>query len=114
MTCTIARHPSAFDTFGQPNAAATDASGVACYWWSGTPSRSADAASPGVVAIESEHLLFAPATDVLQGDHITTVADHLGAVVFSAANYRVVEHVAVMRNHLDCTLRVGKPIGGRA
>ena len=68
----------------------------------------------GTVAIDTEHILFAPGQNVRQGDWITTVTDHLGATVFAAADYRVVEHVAVMRNHLDCTLRFGKVIGGRS
>lgn len=114
MLCTIARLPSTRDTFGQPNAAAAVATRVPCYWWSGTGSRTSNADVPGVVATETEHVLFAPGQDVQQGDRITTVTDHLGNVVFVAADYRVVEHVAVMRNHLDCTLRYGEAIGGRA
>jgi hypothetical protein len=114
MTCTIARAPGTYDTFGEPNAAATVASGVACYWWSGMPSRIANASVPGIVATETEHLLFAAGTDVRQGDQISTVSDHLGAVVFAAADFRLVEHVTIQRSHIDCTLRYGEVVGGRA
>lgn len=114
MRCTVARHGGTGDTFGQAAAASPAATSVPCYWWSGSQSRSADAGGPGVTATESEHVLFAPGTDVRQGDQITTVTDHLGDVVFAAVDFRVVEHVAVQRNHIDCTLRFGRSIGGRS
>jgi hypothetical protein len=114
MTCTIARLPGTYDTFGEPNAAAAVASGVPCYWWSSDlSSRISNSNVPGIVATETEHLLLAPGTDIQQGDQITTVSDHLGNVVFAATDYRVVEHVTIQRNHLDCTLRYGEVVGGR-
>lgn len=114
MTCTIARAPGTYDTFGEANAAVAVASGVPCYWWSDASSRISNLNVPGVVATEIEHLLFAPGTDVRQGDQITTVSDHLGTVVFAAADFRVVEHVTIQRSHIDCILRYGEVVGGRA
>lgn len=114
MTCTVARHGATADTFGQPTSAAPVATSVPCYWWSGTQSRTASGNTPGVIATDTEHILFDAGSDVRQGDQITTVSDHLGAVVFTAADFRVVEHVAVQRNHIDCTLRFGRAIGGRS
>lgn len=113
MTCTISRPTGAVDSFGQPTDDATTTTGVACYWWSGTPSRVATGETPGVVAVEAERILFPLGTDVQQGDRITTVTDHQGLVVFTAAAFRLIEHVAMQRNFLDCTLRYGKAIGGR-
>ena len=113
MACTIARLPGAKDTFGGPTAAASVATGVACYWWSQSGSRLADSGAPGIVATETEHILFVPGTDVRQGDQITTVVDG-STTIFAAPDYRVVEHVVPQRNHIDCTLRFGEAIGGRA
>ena len=112
MRCTIARLSGTQDSFGEPSAAATVASDVACYWWSGA-SRTANS-ELGVVAVDIEHILFALGQDIRQGDWITTVTDHLGNVVFVAAAFRIVENVAMQRNHIDCTLRYGAVIGGRA
>lgn len=113
MTCSIARGGTA-DTFGQLGTAPVVATGVKCHWWSGTPSQTSSQGLPGVVATESERILFALGTDIRQGDHITTVVTQQGATVFSATDYRVVEHVLMRRNHLDCFLAYGKGIGGRA
>lgn len=114
MTCTIKRPAATRDTFGQPTTSTAVASNVPCYWWDGQSWSAINSQTPGAIAVDVEHIVFAPGQDVRAGDHITTVTDHLGNVVFVAADYRVVHHVGVMRNHLDCTLRYGKPIGGRA
>lgn len=115
MLCTIARpDATSRDTFGQPTAAPTLAANVPCYWWSGQSWVSNSADVPGQIAVVTEHILFAPGQDVRAGDHITAVTDHLGNAVFSAADFRVVQEPAVQRNHIDCTLRYGNAIGGRA
>ena len=115
MLCTIARpDATARDAFGQPLAAPTLATRVPCYWWAGQSWVTNSADVPGQIAVDTEHVIFAPGQDVLPGDRITQVTDHLGNTVFGAEDFRVVQNPAVMRNHLDCTLRYGKAIGGRA
>ncbi len=114
MRCTIERPSSSRDSFGQPNATTPVAVNVPCYWWTGQSWVANNTQAPGVVAVDTEHLLLARDADVQSGDRINTVTDHQGVVVFTADDYRVVQHVGVMRNHLDCTLRYGKVIGGRA
>lgn len=114
MRCSYSRAAGTRDTFGQMTGWGAATTNVACYWWAGTPSRSGAGETPAVVATEQEHLLVDRSTDIRQGDRITQVVDHLGRTVFSATDYRMVEHVTVQRNHLDCTLRYAEPIGGRA
>ena len=67
-----------------------------------------------MIAVTIEHVMFEPGEDVRAGDHITTVTDQFGNVVFGPGEYRVVIGAAVMRNHIDCTLRLGQAIGGRS
>ncbi len=115
MTCAIARPaPGTQDSFGQPNSAPNVATGVRCCWWSGENAWTLKVDLSGATAVDQEHIIFARGQNVQAGDRITTVVDHLGATVFSSTDYRVVEHVTVQRNHLYCTLRYGKSIGGRA
>ena len=114
MSCTIARPASTQDSFGQPNSAPVVATSVPCYWWPGEGAWNVRVSLAGATVVDQEHVVFAPGQDVRTGDRIATVTDHLGNVVFAAADYRVVEHVAIQRNHIDCTVRFGRPIGGRS
>lgn len=113
MTCTIQKASTSVDAFGQPTGSGASAAGTKCYWWGSGQGRLVQTGAPGVVATDTEHILFARGTDVKPGDRITTVSDHTGSVVFTSQDFRVVEHVVVHRNHLDCTLRYGIPVGGR-
>lgn len=112
MLCTIARpDATATDSFGQPSAAPTLATRVPCHWWTGENAWTVRTDS-GQTAVDQEHLLLARGQDIQQGDHVTSLTDEWGNVIFT--DYRVVHHVGVMRSHLDCTLRIGKGIGGRS
>jgi len=114
MRCTIERPSGSRDSFGQSNATTPIATDVPCYWWTGQSWVANNTQAPGVVAVDTERILFAPGQDVKPGDRITTLSDHLGNTVFSGDDYRVVQQVGVMRNHLDCTVRFGRSIGGRS
>ena len=114
MLCTIKRPATTSDSFGAPAAPTLVAADVACHWWSQQSWAAKNTESPGMIAVTVEHILFAPGQDVRAGDLITTVTDHLGNVVFTEADSRLVEHAAVMRNHIDCRLRMGEGIGGRS
>ena len=113
MLCTIKRPSGSTDAFGAPTGLTNVATDVPCYWWSDASSRTTGGEATGVVATETEHLVLARGTDIQQGDNITEVIDHLGVPVFGEEDYRVVEHVVMQRNHLDCTLRYGMVLGGR-
>jgi len=114
MLCTIARpDATARDAFGQPLAAPTLATRVPCYWWTGENAWTLRTGM-GQTAVDQEHVIFAIGQDVRQGDWVTALTDQEGREVFSAADYRVIHGVGMMRNHLDCTLRYGEAIGGRA
>lgn len=114
MRCTIARRGTGADEYGEPLAPQTVATDVPCYWWAGQAFASAPGKLQSMVAVTLEHIVFAPGQDVRTGDHITAVVDHLGQTAFGPDSYRVVIGAAVMRNHIDCTLRLGEAIGGRS
>ena len=113
MLCTIARRDTTADDYGEPSAPGVVASDVPCYWWAGQVATSAPGNLQSLVAVTIEHVMFAPGQDVRAGDHIQTVTDEFGRVVFTVSDYRVVDGAAFQRNHIDCTLRLGQAIGGR-
>lgn len=114
MHCTIARCGTQSDSYGEPVAPQTVGTNVPCYWWAGQAYASAPGDLQSMVAVTLEHIIFAPGQDVRTGDLVMSVSDHLGREVFAADAYRIVIGAAVMRNHIDCTLRIGEAIGGRS
>lgn len=111
MRCTISRPTEAADSFGQASGTSVVAEDVPCYWWvaSGVELRT----GVGLVAVDRERLIVRRDTDIRVGDRITSLVDHRGASVFGANDYRLVDHVAIQRTHVECSLRFGQPAGGR-
>ncbi len=110
MRCNILQPSTSVDSVGQPVETGTETKEVPCYWWSQSTLRNESA---GVTAVEGEHLVVALGTNITPGDHITEVSNEHGDVIFGATEWRLVEHVTIQRNHIDCVLRYGQPVGGR-
>lgn len=104
MRCDVERRGAGSDPFGGNSTYTTHLSGEPCYWWVSSGREQIDDARTAVVA--DERILFDRGTDVRPGDRIVEVVDHQGRTVFTAGDFREVEHVAVERTHLDCSLRL--------
>lgn len=81
---------------------------AAAAWWVATGREAVD--QQRQVTVADEHLQLARDADVTAGDRVVKVVDHRGRVIFDAAAQgsgvaREVEHVAVLRDHVDCSLR---------
>lgn len=105
MRCDTQRDAGGSDPYGGGEDFQPHLSSVACYWW--TQSGREAISDERSVVVADEHLLVARDADVREGDRITSVTDQQRRTVLDRA--RTVEHVAVERTHLDCSLRA---VGG--
>lgn len=74
-----------------------------CYWW--VTSGRAQVDDSRSVVLAEEHMFVDRRSDLKAGDRIMQLVDHEGRLVFDASDYREVEHVAIERDFLDCSLK---------
>ena len=112
MRCSTARDQGATNPYGTGQDYQSHLSAVPCYWWVRTGREDTD--SQRSVVLADEHLIADHDADIRPGDRILSLTDHEGRPVFGSDDYREVQHVAIERTFIDCSLRATSGSAGPA